>query len=40
MAGQLLSSYDKEGDMLEVALEPVRPAIAEEPVSDLFEEFF
>ncbi|MBM3240332.1 DUF2283 domain-containing protein [Candidatus Poribacteria bacterium] len=36
MAKKLTISYDQEGDILEIALGPVRPAIADELISTLF----
>jgi len=36
MASKLTISYDKEGDILEIALGSIRPAIAEELILDLF----
>jgi len=36
MAKKLTISYDQEGDILEIALGPVRPAIADELISNLF----
>lgn len=36
MAKNLTISYDQVGDILEIALGPVRPAIAEELISNLF----
>ena len=36
MAKKLTISYDQEGDILEIALGPVRPAISEELILNLF----
>ena len=36
MAKKLTISYNQEGDILEIALGPVRPAIADELISNLF----
>jgi len=36
MAKKLTISYDQEGDILEIALGPARPAISEEVISNLF----
>ena len=36
MAKKLTISYDQEGDILEIALGPIRPAISEELISNIF----
>jgi len=36
MASKLTISYDKEEDILEIALDSIRPAIAKELIPDLF----
>jgi hypothetical protein len=36
MASKLMISYDKEGDILEIAFGPSRPAISDELISNLF----
>ena len=36
MAGKLIISYDRDGDMLEIAFGSTRQAVAEELISNLF----